>query len=382
MKVFIIKFLGFLFGFFITLIIINYISIENKKKIIEKYTTSGNTNININNNLISNKLNYFENKFMNINTFSEKLKLDENRWYENDLSLPLINNIINDNKYFTYSGNLELVENNINNESVKGAKLNTIQLNGPNSYYFANNPNNNELNTFSIYFACKFKDTNFTNNILFEMIGNTETINYPNEIKYAQSVVNINLFKNQNNNFDIIITIGNIIYKGLINNIDRSLIINNDVINFYLTYSSTELIFGINKQIYKYIIDINAFKVKLGSTPVIINKGGNLNMDLYLFIYYKSIINFNDIQQLIKFTYSNLSGLETIVNNTTKCEIPINQHEKNIDNKLKEMENNIIKSIEKKNTEIKNQNITNDVKPLKLPINKNNEKTGFFDWFF
>ena len=190
------------------------------------------------------------------------------------------------------------------------------------------------------------------------------------------------IFKNQNNNFDIIITIGNVVYKGLINNIDKAVIINNDVINFYLTYSSTELIFGINKQIYKYSIDTNAFKVKLGSTSIIINKGGNLNMDLYLFVYYKSVISFTDVQQLVKYTYSNLSGLETIVNSSSKCNISENQVEKNMDTKLKEMETNIIKTIEKKNTEIKKDTINNDVEPLKLPLSKTNEKTGFFDWFF
>lgn len=378
MKVFIIKFLGFLIGFFITIIIINYISINNKKQIIEKYQTS---EISTTNSIVTTIQNS-ENKYMAINSFTDKIKIDENRWYEKDLTLPLTINSINDNKYFTYTGKIELVQNSINTESVKGAKLDGIQLNGPNSYYFANNPVNSELNSFSIYFAGKFKGSTKNNNILFEMIGNTESINYPDEIKYAQSIVSLNLFKNQNNNFDIIITIGNVVYKGLINNIDKAVIINNDVINFYLTYSSTELIFGINKQIYKYSIDTNAFKVKLGSTSIIINKGGNLNMDLYLFVYYKSVISFTDVQQLVKYTYSNLSGLETIVNSSSKCNISENQVEKNMDTKLKEMETNIIKTIEKKNTEIKKDTINNDVEPLKLPLSKTNEKTGFFDWFF
>ena len=378
MKVFIIKFLGFLIGFFITIILINYISVENKKQIIEKYETSG---ISATVPVVTTIQNS-ENKFMAINSFTDKIKIDENRWYEKDVTLPLVVNSTNDNKYFTYTGKIELVQNTINTESVKGAKLDGIQLDGPNSYYFANNPVNNELNSFSIYFAGKFKGSSQNNNILFEMIGNTESINYPSEIKYAQSIVSLNLFKNQNNNFDIIITIGNVVYKGLINNIDKAVIINNDVINFYLTYSPTELIFGINKQIYKYSIDANAFKVKLGSTPVVINKGGNLNMDLYLFVYYKSVISFTDVQQLVKYTYSNLSGLETVVNASPRCDLPATQAEKNIDTKLKEMESNIIKTIEKKNTEIKKETSKSDVEPLKLPSTKTNEKTGFFDWFF
>ena len=166
MKVFIIKFLGFLIGFFITIILINYISVENKKQIIEKYETSG---ISATVPVVTTIQNS-ENKFMAINSFTDKIKIDENRWYEKDVTLPLVVNSTNDNKYFTYTGKIELVQNTINTESVKGAKLDGIQLYGPNSYYFANNPVNNELNSFSIYFAGKFKGSSQDNNILFEMI--------------------------------------------------------------------------------------------------------------------------------------------------------------------------------------------------------------------
>ncbi len=269
-------------------------------------------------------------------------------------------------------------EDTISNERNKIIKIDNIQLNGPKSYYFANNAETYELNEFSIYFAGKVKGTNFTNNILFELIGNTETINYPDEVKYSQSVVNLNFMKNQNNNFDIIITIGNVIYKGLINNIDRSSIINNDVINFYLIYTASQLIFGINKQIYKYKIDENAFKVKLGSTPIIINKGGNLNLDLYLFVYYKTAITYIDIQQLSRFTYSNLSGLETVISNTPKCDIPT--ADSIFNEKLKEMETNILKTIEKKNLEL-NIEPSIDIKPLSLR-NIEDDKMKILNWFF
>jgi hypothetical protein len=366
MKVFIIKFLGFLLGFFITLIIINYISIENKKRTIENFfnpssPTSPALNIN------------YSNKYIKINTFdATKIKNTENRWLDSD----------DDNKYFTYNNPIVLKTNNINGDSgAQGANLNSIELRGPNSYLFANNPDTNELNNFSVYFAGKFNGITNTNNIIFEMVGNTESLNYPSEIKYAQSIVNINLFKNQNNNFDVIITVGNVIYKGLINNIDRNVIINADITAFYLTYSPTEIIFGINKQVYKYSVDNTAFLVKLGSTPVIINKGGNIDFDLYLFVYYKSVITFDEIQTLTRNTYSNLSGLEMAVNNMPKCDI-VKKENTDLDIKLKEMENTILKSIENKNNEIKEKPKI-DVKPLDLKEKeKENKKTGLFDWLF
>ena len=362
------NFLVFLIGFVITIIIINIINISNKKKVIEKYSTSEEIR-----SLIT--IPSISNKFLAIDSFSNKIKNTENRWYDND------SNSIN---FFKYNGTIELVANGVNTDLINGAKIDKIQLNGPNSYYFANNLETNELNEFSIYFAGKIKGTSFTNNILFELIGNTETINYPTEVKYAQSVVNLNFMKNQNDNFDIIITIGNVIYKGLINNIDKSSIINNDVINFYLIYSTSQLIFGINKQIYKYKNDETSFKVKLGSTPLIINKGGNLNMDLYLFVYYKSIIPSNEIQQLSRYTYSNLSGLETAINSTPKCDIP--STETIFNTKLKEMEANILKSIENKNLEIKLDSSL-ELKPLLIQNidndnDNNNYKNKLLNWFF
>ncbi len=225
------------------------------------------------------------------------------------------------------------------------------------------------------------------------IIGNSEAIDYPNDVKYLPSVVNLNFQKNQNNNFDIIITIGNVIYKGLINNIDKAVIINNDVINFYLSYSASELVFGINKQIFKYKVDNTAFKVKLGSLPFIINKGGNFNLDLYLFVFYKSVITFTEVQQLSRFTYSNLSGLETVINSTPKCDvIPPTTIQTNLDDKFKEMENRIVKLIENKNLKIEEQPKL-EIKPLKLQsinendkviINNNNniQHKPFYKWFF
>ncbi len=163
--------------------------------------------------------------------------------------------------------------------------------------------------------------------------------------------------------------------------------------SFYLSYSASELVFGINKQIFKYKVDNTAFKVKLGSSPFIINKGGNFNLDLYLFVFYKSVITFTEVQQLSRFTYSNLSGLETVINSTPKCDvIPPTTIQTNLDDKFKEMENRIVKLIENKNLKIEEQPKL-EIKPLKLQsinendkviINNNNniQHKPFYKWFF
>ena len=174
---------------------------------------------------------------------------------------------------------------------------------------------------------------------------------------------------------------------------NAAVIINNDVINFYLSYSASELVFGINKQIFRYKIDNTAFKVKLGSSPFIINKGGNFNLDLYLFVYYKSVITFAEVQQLSRFTYSNLSGLETAINSTPKCDIQPTTIQTNLDDKFREMENRIVKLIENKNLKIE-ETPKLDIQPLKLQAINDKEKSKvvikttdiehkpFYKWFF
>lgn len=378
MNINLIKLLGFLCGFFISLIVVNYIVILNNKEKINKETFT--TTIEP---PIFARIPNDNDKYMCINTFTDNIKNAEKRWYACDLKTTT-GITINDNKYFTYKNDktIELIANNINTNGSKGANLNKIELSGPNSYYFGNNPITNELTEFSVYFSGKINNFSENNNIIFELTGNTETINYPSEIKYSQSIVSLNFFKNQNNNFDIIITVGNIIYKGLINNIDKAVIINNDVINFYLIYNYTakELKFILNNQNYNYKIETNAFTVKLGSTPVIINKGGTINFDLYTFVYYKKAILPAIIDQLSKHSYYYLSGLDYTISNTPKCNIePQKPVISDLDTKLKEMESNIIKKIDNKSNEIKKESKV-DMKPLVLP--DNNEKTGIFDWFF
>lgn len=238
------------------------------------------------------------------------------------------------------------------------------------------------------------------NNILFEMTANTETINIQPP-KYSDSIININLMKNFKNNFDIILTIGNVIYKGLINDIDRNNIINNDFIVMCLVYTTSDVTFYINKQRFNYKNTDN-FRVKLGSAPVIINKNGTINMDLYNFIYYKYVIPINEIDKLTKYNYYYLSGLDNVITNNANnnCLTPQDTasiQSKIIDDKIKELRANYIQTLEQRSSvskantcEIKKKI---DIKPLEYQYDntslrngvnltqKENNNNWFFNWF-
>jgi len=397
----IIKLLGFFLGFFITIILINYLTIENLKietfKNLDKFAdTPTPTPIPTpaspvaktpddlaNSKLIPSK----DNKYMCINTFNSgsannKIINAEKRWYECDLE-SIIGIERNEKHYFTYEKDINLIPNDINPNGSMGANINDIQLNGPKSFYFANNINTNELSEFSVIISAKIKgiDQN-ENNILFEMTGNTETTDNKN-LQYSQSIVNVNIKKNPKNNFDIIITIGNVIYKGLINDIDRNSIINNDFIVIGLVYSSNEVNFYLNRRKFTYT-NSERFKVKLGSAPLAINKDGGINMDLYSFIHYKTVIPIDEINKFTKNTYYYLSGLDfTISETSNKC----NRNEtppeiKTLGDRLKELENNIITIIERK-TPLPSSEPINEIKPLSLNTNDKETTTNkFLNWLF
>lgn len=319
MKQIVIKVLGFFIGFFITLFLINITNVKKEKFTVEVPTKEHYSNSKSDdNNEVNNDyalIPYQANKFMCINTFFDTKKISnaEGRWYECELSIDDHDPENNKNNYFTYTKNINLKPNTINKNGSYGADINTIQLSGPKSFYFANNINTNELNEFSMIMTLKIINIEDHNNILFELTGNTETVDTSSQ-KYTYSIININIIINENGNYDFIIIIGNTEYKGNINNIDKDLIKNNDFIVFGFIYTEKEITFLINKQMYKYTT-VNNFKITLSSTPVIINKNGTINMELYNFIYYKTIIPIDEYLNCFKHNYHYLSGLHTVIDN-------------------------------------------------------------------
>jgi hypothetical protein len=364
MNIFLIKLLGFLIGLFITLLMIDYFDITRKKlekfenniKNVEKMPVVPVIN---NNNNEESFIPYKSFKFMCINTFFDITKIDNNlnRWYECDLDKKKFNTIsTNENHYFMYDKIINIKPNTINDKGSYGADINGIELRGPKSFYFANNIDNNELTEFTMLMSIKIKDITSTNNILFELAGNTEIVNNEKPT-YLISMVNINIKINKVNNYDFIITVGDSIYSGEIDNIEKSTLKNNDFIVIGLIYTSSEITFTINKQIYKYKTK-DKFKVKLGSAPIIINKKGLMNIQLYSFVFYKVLLPSSEYSLFLKHNYYYLSGLNNIINKSSEqpLEIPDKIELRNdIDTRLRELENKIDDKINKK---IENQAIT------------------------
>lgn len=392
MNVLIIKIVGFLVGLFTTLFIISLYDIRKKKietfqtrPIIPSSNISQITPVNINNDAF---IPYTSFKYMCINTFFDITKIDNNvnRWYECDLDKGN-NQIIttNEKHYFTFDNIINVKPNTINDNGAYGADINGVELRGPKSFYFANNIDTNELNEFTILMSIKIKDITSTNNILFELAGNTETINN-GKPKYLISMVNVNIRINKNNNYDFIITIGDSIYSGAIDDIEKTTLKNNDFIVIGLIYTSSEITFLLNKQVFKYKTK-ETFKVKLGSTPLIINKQGLMNINLYSFVFYKTPLPSSEYLLFFKHNYYYLSGLNKAIKETNIPPPPPTEIEvrNDLDIKLRELENKIDEKLNKRieTRTLADANIRyEEITPFDIESIKNTEVDSPFSFLF
>ena len=248
-------------------------------------------------------------KFICINTYIDinKLSLIKGKWYDIDYNNHDEDN--DDNKcnkdyYFTFDKTITLRKNLLNNKiGAMGADITNIQLNGPDCYQFANNNKNYELSEFSMYMTVYINSCEKnSDNIIYEMTGNTEKINND----YVTNIININLIRNSYDNYDIHLTIGNNIYDTIANNIDKNIIEKNNNLLIGLIYSSDKISLVINNNIYTDN-NKNKLKITLGSKPLIINKDGIISMYLFNFVYYKSI--YTNTNSLIRYNIYYLSGV-------------------------------------------------------------------------
>jgi|LakMenEpi03Aug12_release.lakeMendotaPanAssembly.Ray.scaffolds.fasta_scaffold265572_2 hypothetical protein len=305
-----IKIFGFFIGLFITLLLISYVKINEPFTNIEHSSIEPFHNktmiINENDDSI---LPYNGYKFMCINTYNDVTKLDINngKWLDID----------NNDLYFRFDKMITLDKNYINKRiGSPGANINHIQLNGPECFYFANNSETYEVIEFTMFMTIKIISSLNKNNILFEMTGNTTSTDKLSP-SYTTSIININFIVRENTNYDIILLIGDKVYSGLANNIDKDIVENTDYLIVGLYYKKDKIGLIFNNKIYEYE-NLNTYDITLGSTPIIINKNGSFNMQLYNFVYYKSLFDFQYYDYLGRYNNYYLAGLH---NHQTKCPV-------------------------------------------------------------
>ena len=326
-----IKVFAFFLGLFITLIIISYIKINESFTDISSSSSLSTlsspiigisspistiaTIVNKISNLTDDNINddsilpYKGYKFMCINTYKniDTISITDGKWYDIDSTMNYID--YNYNNYFKFSKLINLESNKLNKKiGVKGADISGIELLGPSCFNFANNNDTYELTEFTMFMTINFLSCLNNNNVIFEMTGNTTTTDFLIP-KYKTSIIHINIILNENKNYKIVLLVGDIIYESdATNNIDKNIIENSNYYTIGLYYTTEKIGLIFNDKIYEYV-NKNTYKITLGSTPIIINKNGSINMHLYNFVYYKSLFNFEEYDYLIRYNNYYISGL-------------------------------------------------------------------------
>lgn len=334
--------IGFLLGLFLTL---SYFSINNnfyniksnikkdkeeKKNTLERFdvSTTNTSNLTTSNvvltpELSTNVLPKITSKYMFLNTYNNNLSNSEQKWYDNDINYNTLSAIdFNTGMYFIYNNPIELTKPLIEG-GTSGANINKVQLNGPNALYFANNNkiNNFELSSFSLIFMLKINK--FINNVmLFEMLANTSVIDIGNEEpKYLANSVSIYIIIRDDANYDIEITIGNTKYP--ITNIDKKILLSVDINLIALIFDGLNITFVINNSTYKFKYQKTDL-ITLGSSPVIINKDGDLNAIVYSVVFYKTPLTLDDIVAYKKYNYNFIYGVNYADELRKKSELLLN----------------------------------------------------------
>ena len=279
-------------------------------------------------------INTYNNTFPKI--YNSKLKWYDEYNYDNNS-----NEDENDNLWFNINNTIKLIKYD---NKISSANLNNVELKGPDSTKFTDD-NDYKLKPFTSTFVMKINELKEKNR-LFQMglqsidtlsnknIGNFISLNINKIINNKDSEnckTNIEFildFAGQKNKFNHVYTINNILNRELF----IAIIFDGKYIKLIIDDIDEEYLFK-NTNIIE--------ELKLGSNPLIINRNGSLNMELYSFTFYKKILNNIDIDLYIKYNSNNIYKIKDLNNKNKKLLEEIDKS--NIENasKLKTLYNEL-----------------------------------------
>ncbi len=327
--------ISFLLSFFITisLYLLNHLRPRN----IERFTTSSSTTY-------QNVIPAYDDNFLLLTTYNKKNKIiqADKKWYDFDTSIDDSNTLA----YFTYNPSMSFTTHNT---YVESAKLNGIEMKGPIALKFANDESSYELTEFTILFMVKFNTNAIKgNHTMFELLGNTLSTGDTSNTSptYQPNRVSLEFKKKSATEVDIHITIGNDEQKYETQNI--SILENGKPILLSLVFNK-----NVSKQVQFKIdslpkIEYSLIKtdiITLGSSPIIINKGGELDCELFSMAYYKKALTDAQIKQFEDFNDYYIQGINTFLSQTDAVRLSLleakqynQENKKKIDNLNKQLQ--------------------------------------------
>tara|TARA_B110000008_G_C16977236_1_gene566396 strand:+ start:3471 stop:4718 length:1248 start_codon:yes stop_codon:yes gene_type:complete len=276
-----------------------------------------------------------ENILMQISTEKEtNIDNASNKWYDNFNYDFTSSNHDNNKFWFIISNNIKKLTNN---KYATGALLKDIQLSGPSSMQFANNNNTLSLTKFTIVLTTKINSMDIGEKYcLFKMALQKDvdhTTQNDNTLSYGGHIALILTKKNCNN---IALNIYFADKEFYWTNIPINILQKNIIISLSYLHNEgiTILIDNLHKNLSFDILN----EYKLGSTPIIINENGKLDMTLYNFTYYNTKLSNTDINLFININNHLLNNKHKINDNYLS---QIKELELDVDNKK-----SIIQSLE------------------------------------
>ena len=257
------------------------------------------------------KLPKTEHNYMILTTFNNanKIKNQELRWYDDKIQMDnILMTDFNKGAYFSL-GNAVTYETDKLVRFVQGANLHNIQLTGPIAMYFSNSDiSPYELSQFSLLFMMKLHSIQGSN-VLFEMLCNTSVVD-----TYIANVICMKLIELNEKYFQIEIIFGT--ERFVIPNLEKHLLVNDSINLLALTFGANSIVVRINSTPYIYTYTQNT--ISLGSSPVIVNKNGSLEMVLYSMAYYKKALTVSDMTEYIRYNMFYFNGINILLDEKQK----------------------------------------------------------------
>ena len=286
-----------------------------------------------------------ENILMQISTEKEtNIDNASNKWYDNFNYDFKSSNHDNNKFWFVISNNIKKLTNN---KHAMGALLKDIQLTGPSSMQFANNNNTLSLAKFTIVLTTKINSMDIGEKYcLFKMALQKDvdhTTQNDNTLSYGGHIALILTKKNCNN---IALNIYFADKEFYWTNIPINILQKNIIISLSYLHNEgiTILIDNLHKNFSFDILN----EYKLGSTPIIINENGKLDMTLYNFTYYNTKLSNTDINSFININNHLLNNKHKINDNylsqIKELEIDLDNKKsiiQSLENRLANCQNNV-----------------------------------------
>jgi hypothetical protein len=262
---------------------------------------------------------------MLLTTYDNKIRVNSTykRWF--DISLPLANiqnlDSINRGSYFTFDRPIEFKKEALY-KKVEGVKLLDVELAGPAALFFSKNKSTHmyPLTEFTILFMTEINNVG-QNCVLYECLCNSYndiTKDSPSNT-YQHSVISLVMNRTSPETISIVLNIG--AQNSTPISVDISNIITSNIILIAISLNETgRATLYINNV--EHSIDFTPLtntKITLGSSPVIINKFGKLDLVLYSFAYYFKALSSQEIMDFVRFNNYYINGIDKLMQQSSEA---------------------------------------------------------------